>query len=321
MIAALFDRLVDALQDLLPDFGERLAIDSKAIPSWASRPPKKPTPDGRRDWDADYGKKEYRGQRDDGTIWSKVTTWFGYKIHLIVDATYELPVAWTVTKASTADITEAAPLLKPLQTRHPLVLQSAKFFTGDRGYDDTKLVTLCWDTYHIKPVIDIRNMWKDPDTTRTLPGQTNVTYNYRGTVFCHDPVTGAIHSMSNGGFEEARQTLKKRCPARFAGISCAGQDQCPVAPGLRIPLETDRRVFTPLDRDSYKWEREYDHRTAVERVNSRLDVSFGFELHTIRGLKKMQMRSGLALIVMLAMALGRIRQQHPEHLRSLVRSA
>ena len=80
-------------------------------------------------------------------------------------------------------------------------------------------------------------------------------------------------------------------------------------------------MFTPLDRDSYKWEREYDHRTAVERVNSRLDVSFGFELHTIRGLKKMQMRSGLALIVMLAMALGRIRQQHPEHLRSLVRSA
>ena len=57
-IAALFDRLVDALQDLLPDFGERLAIDSKAIPSWASRPPTNPTPDGRRDWDADYGKKK-----------------------------------------------------------------------------------------------------------------------------------------------------------------------------------------------------------------------------------------------------------------------
>ena len=94
-----------------------------------------------------------------------------------------------------------------------------------------------------------------------------------------------------------------------------------MAQGLRIPLETDRRVFTPLDRDSYKWERECDHRTAVERVNSRRDVSFGFEVHTIRGLKKMHMRSGLALIVMLAMALGRIRQQHPEHVRSLVWSA
>ena len=129
-----------------------------------------------------------------------------------------------------------------------------------------------------------------------------MTYNYRGKAFCHDPVTGQIHTMSNGGFEEARQTLKKRCPARFAGVSCAGQDQCPVAQGLRIPLETDRRVFTPLDRDSDQWNREYDHRTAVERVNSRFDVSFGFELHTIPGLKQMHMRTGLALIVMLAMA-------------------
>jgi len=32
-------------------------------------------------------------------------------------------------------------------------------------------------------------------------------------------------------------------------------------------------------------------RTAVERVNSRLEVSFGFENHAIRGLKKMQTRS------------------------------
>ena len=320
-IEALFDRLVDAVNDLLPDFGERLAIDSKAIPSWASRPPKDPTSDGRRDGDADFGKKEYRGQRDDGTIWSKVATWFGYKLHLIVDATYELPVAWTVTKASTADITEAEPLLEQLSQHHPLVLASAKIFTGDRGYDDTKLVTRCWDQYHIKPVVDIRNMWKDGEATRLLPGQTTVTDNYRGEVFCHDPVTGQVHSLSNGGFEEARQTLKKRCPARFAGVSCAGQDQCPVASGLRIPLETDRRVFTPIDRASYQWDREYDHRTAVERVNSRLDVSFGLERHTIRGLKKMRLRAGLALIVMLAMAVGRIRQQHPEHLRSLVWSA
>ena len=60
---------------------------------------------------------------------------------------------------------------------------------------------------------------------------------------------------------------------------------------------------------------------AVERVNSRLDVSFGFELHTIRGLKKMRLRCGLALIVMLAMALGRIQTNQPDRLRSLVQKA
>jgi hypothetical protein len=87
------------------------------------------------------------------------------------------------------------------------------------------------------------------------------------------------------------------------------------------PWDTDRRVFSPVDRISCAWEREYAHRTAVERVHRRLDVAFDFELHTIRGLAKMRARCGLALLVMLGMALGRIRQQHPELLRSLVRSA
>lgn len=99
----------------------------------------------------------------------------------------------------------------------------------------------------------------------------------------------------------------------YAGITCDAQATCPVAQGIRIPLNTDRRVFTPVDRSSYTWSREYAYRTAVERVNSRLDVSFGFEWHTIRGMAKMRARCGLAL--------GRIRQQHPELLRSLVRSA
>ena len=320
-VNAMFDELVETLRTLLPQFGERLAVDSKAVPSFAKHRSKEATPDGRRDTDADYGVKTYRGVHKDGRPWETVKRWFGYKIHLLVDAVYELPVAWTVTKASTADITEAPQLLEQLHKRHPLIMAAARLLSADRAYDATDFHTLCWDTYDIKPVIDIRNLWKDGEDTRVLPGQTNVTYNYRGQVFCHDPVDDVEREMSNGGFEKDRQTLKKRCPAHTAGTTCAGQAQCPVASGLRIPLKMDRRVFTPIDRASYQWDREYKYRTAVERVNSRLDVSFGFELHTIRGLQKMQMRSGLALIVMLAMAVGRIRQQHPDLMRSLVRSA
>jgi len=65
-------------------------------------------------------------------------------------------------------------------------------------------------------------------------------------------------------------------------------------------------------------EKEYNRRTAVERVNSRLDTSFGFELHTIRGMAKMKLRCGLALCVMLVMALGRIKENQAEKMRSLV---
>lgn len=87
---------------------------------------------------------------------------------------------------------------------------------------------------------------------------------------------------------------------------------------VRVPLKENRRTFTPLARSSYSWERVYDKRTAVERVNSRLDVSFGFERHFIRGKKKMQARMGLALVVMLAMAVGWIESDEPEKMRSLV---
>ena len=58
-----------------------------------------------------------------------------------------------------------------------------------------------------------------------------------------------------------------------------------------------------------------------ERVNSRLDVSFGFERHFIRGLKKMRLRVGLAMVVMLAMALGRIREKRKELMCSLLQVA
>jgi len=102
------------------------------------------------------------------------------------------------------------------------------------------------------------------------------------------------------------------------GITCEGQAQCPIVQGIRIPLSEDRRIFTPIDRSSYKWKREYNKRTAVERVNSRLDVSFRFELHTIRGMNKMKLRCGLSLCVMLAMAVGRIKGNQPEKMRSLV---
>ena len=84
-----------------------------------------------------------------------------------------------------------------------------------------------------------------------------------------------------------------------------------------MPLDKDRRVFTPIARHSPKWTKAYARRTAVERVNSRLDCVLGFEQHTIRGLQKMKTRVTLAFIVMLAMALGRIEADQASLMRSM----
>ena len=131
------------------------------------------------------------------------------------------------------------------------------------------------------------------------------------------PQTGELHRMAYGGFEQDRETLKYRCPARYSGITCKGMERCPVSDAVRIPLGEDRRVFTPVARSSYRWQDFYDQRGAVERVNSRLAGGFGFERPGIRGLAKVQLRISMAL----TMALGRILAGQPENLRSLVRPA
>lgn len=320
-IEKIFEKLVEELYKIIVDFGKNLAIDSKAIPSLANYFNKNQTPDGRRDIDADYGKKEYKGKRKDGSMWEKLVSWFGYKIHLLVDANYDLPIAYSVTKASIPDINEAHKMLKELNDEHPEILEKCDTFEADRGYDDTKLIEKLWDEYEIKPVIQIRDMWKDGEATRLLEGYSNVVYDFKGNVYCYCMETDTRREMVPGGFECERNALKKLCPAKQYGINCKCEEKCPVKQGIRIKLETDRRIFTPIDRASYKFDKLYKLRPSVERVNSRLDESFGFEKHYIRGKDKMEVRCGLALCVMLAIAVGRIKQQQYDKFRSLVKSA
>ena len=319
-IESIFEKLVKFLRKVLPDFGKDMAIDSKAIPSIANTKNKNEKKDGRRDTDADYGKKEYKGVKEDGSAWEKIIKWFGYKLHLIVDANYELPVAYSITKASEPDINEAHRMIEKLDKERPEILESCDTLEADRGYDDTKLLVKLYDNYGIKPVIDIRNMWKDGDETKLLMDIENVTYNFKGDVFCYCLETGVIREMASGGFEKDRLALKKLCPVKAYGIDCACREECSVKGAIRIPLELDRRVFLPIDRSSCKFKRYYDKRTSVERVNGRLDVSFGFENHYIRGKEKMKVRCGIALCVMLTMAVGRISQKKSDLMRSLVKT-
>jgi hypothetical protein len=87
------------------------------------------------------------------------------------------------------------------------------------------------------------------------------------------------------------------------------------------PLDEDRSVFTPVARSSAKWEKLYDKRTSVERVNSRIDQVYGFEKHFIRGLTKMRLRCSLTLLIMPAMGLGRVERKQGDRLRSPAKTA
>ncbi|MBS3955067.1 MAG: hypothetical protein KGZ88_19105, partial [Methylomicrobium sp.] len=76
--------------------------------------------------------------------------------------------------------------------------------------------------------------------------------------------------------------------------------------------------FVPTPHGSPSWQRGYARRSALERINNRIDNSFCFEKHFIRGQAKMKTRMGLALAVMMAMALGHVKAGRIEQMRSLV---
>lgn len=322
-VEAMFEALVAQLREELPGFGQILAMDGKAVSSAARRESSAEKGcDGRRDKDADRGVKTYWVKDgSNGNPWKKVKSWFGYKLHLIVDANYELPVAFEVTKASRNEIPEGKKLVGKLKEKHPGIVGRCEYLTADKGLDDTALNVQLWDDYGIKPLIDIRNCWKDGERTRRVETTTNVVYDYQGTVSCYDMRLGHRKEMAYAGFETERGTLKYRCPAQHYGCKCHWRSQCEIKGAVRIKLDEDRRVFTPLARSSYKWKDIYKKRTSVERVNSRLDVSFGFEQHFIRGLSKMKLRMSLAMVVMLAMALGRVKEKQREQMCSLVKAA
>ena len=330
LIDRMFEGLVKELAGELEGFGQHLACDSKALRTHA-RPQGKGKqqerePDGRRDTDADFGKKTYLQKPEDGTLWKRVKSWFGYKLHLIVDAEHELPVAYEVTRASRPDNESARRMLDELEARHAELLEGCEAFMADKAYDDGKLLARLWEGQGIRPIIPKREDWQDAEQTRPLlAGAQNIVYDCGGQIHCVSRKTGTMRKMVYWGYEADRDAQKWRCPAAVWGYGCKDRQRCSGQSDygriVRVDRSLDRRTFTPLARPSLAFARLYKKRNSVERLNSRLDVSYGFERHFIRGQQKMRLRCSLALVVMLAMALGRIRQKQKQKMRSLVAAA
>jgi hypothetical protein len=86
LVEECLSQVTTRLQELLPDFGENMAVDSTIVRSHSNLN-KKVVSDPEASWTAKTGSN---GKKQ----------WFwGYKLHLAVDADYELPLAMTVTTA------------------------------------------------------------------------------------------------------------------------------------------------------------------------------------------------------------------------------
>lgn len=117
------------LRELVPDIGDVVAVDSSDIKAWSSYK--------RTDPDAQSSRKK----GNDG----RMRWWYGYKVHLISDATYEIPLGAYVTPANVSDMHQIEPSLERLMAAPTHVL-------ADAGYDSAANRSII-EGYDAVPVI------------------------------------------------------------------------------------------------------------------------------------------------------------------------
>ena len=168
LISKMIDSLREELMELCPDFGRELGYDGKAVRSNSTGQ------NNRRkgktsDPDADWGKHETSGvDSSTAKVWKKIKSWFGYGLHIIADTKYEIPVAFSVRRASVSEVKELERMTDVLFTQDPGLAKRCKYFSADRGLDSGALKKKLWDDYQIRPVIDNRELWSEEKKNRTM---------------------------------------------------------------------------------------------------------------------------------------------------------
>ena len=292
-----FYELRNFMYDNLKDFGKDVGEDGKIFESKAKRPNiNGDENDARCDMDADFTIKEnYYKDPKTGESKVKKRTYFGYRYHLLADVNYELPIEYTVTRAS---VSEKKELIKHINMLDKELIEKIETLEADKGYDDVKIINFLSEN-DIKSVIDIRNLWKDGETTKQYKN-TNIVYTYRGEVGKINE-KGEFEKLKYLGYDKIKKTLR---------YSDGGKV-------ISIEISYDKRIFTMIARDSKKWERQYNKRTALERINGRFDRDFNLENNKVRGLKKATVMIDIMMIGMLAMAKGHIINKEEEKIRKL----
>lgn len=292
-----FNELRDFMYDNLKDFGKEVGEDGKIFLSKSKGPNKNGyIDDGRCDMDADFTIKEnYYKDPKTGESKARKKTYFGYRYHLLADVNYELPVEYTVTKASVGERDE---LKKHIEMLNNEKVEKIETLSADKGYDGKTLITYLVNK-GIKPIIDIRCQWRDGEKTKQYK-DTVLLYTYDGKVSIIDENNENI-PLKYLGYDKVKNTLRYQHKSNVYSID----------------INYDKRIFTQIARDSKKWKRIYNKRTALERINGRFDRDFNLENHKVRGLKKATVLIDIMMIGMMAMAKGHILNNHPENIRKL----
>ncbi|MCL0091807.1 transposase [Dehalococcoidales bacterium] len=287
VVERFLDRIINQLAKHLPGFGITVAIDSSSVRSH-SHPGKNPNSDP----EADFMVKE-------GTT-HKVWKW-GYKMQLLIDTTWELPITFDVTSAREADVAQLIPLLQ--KAKHKFEWFKPWHVVADKGYDAGYNYKAVYDFGSI-PIIKMKGDGQKQDNRYTL--------DERGIPYCHAnlPLLLSGHDKKKG--------MKYICPDKAGKIECPLPQKCSLRITWIRPLWEYRR-YCVIPRDSEEWEEIYSKRSAIERVYSRLIEHRRLNSHCHRGLQKIRLHCLMSVLSLALTALAEINGNRLQRVRACTR--
>ena len=282
-VEAVLAMLTDRLHDLLPNFGKGLAVDASTVRSWSN-------PNHDSDPEASFtAKTNAKGKKE----W-----YWGFKLHLVTDTRYELPIAATVTTASQHDSKQFEPVLRKATELHPWLRPS--FVTADRGYDGKRAYEYVVREMQAVPIIKIRDMKRQTSDDIADNDGTPLCLGGQAMTFMGHTDEGKLrYACPTGG-----------CPLQYRKgvVYCDSQ--------IEIDPRDDLRRFSLIPRRSREWRALYGKRQSVERCFSRLKQHRALDSHCRRGLRKVRLHALMGLVTMQAAAavraergeVGRVRE-------------
>ncbi len=268
---ACIDSVLAALAAENPGMGETVAIDGSDLPAYANGQGKAiglgPDVVPASDPDASWGHRSAVSNRNSGSF-------FGFKVHAVVDVATELPLAWEIRTARDAECLRVPDLLDETLRRGFV----PTFAIADRGYDHHVVYSGCEDR-NIRPIVPLRATQKVKEGAHTPNKCGHGTWVFAGS-------------------DLKRGAAKWRCPT----------GQCLPTASMWVPAS---RLHTLVPRTSDRWSKLYRQRGCVERGFGRLKHEFGMLPLRVRSLERVSLHVALTILAQLATALVNARAVVP----------
>jgi len=265
-------QITTKLSESLPDFGKYVAVDATPVHSHSN-------PDNKVISDTEAGWVIKEGNEHKKWVW-------GYRLHLVVDANYELPIAKETTVYNEGEKAVAIPLLNKAKSEFPWFKPQAVIC--DKGYDSSAIYEAIAKEFDADPIINMhgRAGGESPEITGSSAAPC-----------CPGGLPLIYRSW------DKNKGLQYQCPEKAGRAICPLAEKCAIKMMWVKPVHDYRRFGYRIKRGTEEFTAIYRKRVAVERVNSRLKDKRRLDSHCLRGLQKLNLHCTLSVIAMNAMAL------------------